>query len=311
MSLKSTTERLLAEYGARPTVRAGSLIITIFGDAILPRGGTVWIGSLIRALADFGISERLVRTSVFRLTRDQWLVAEQIGRRSFYSLSEYGAEQFRQATLRIYGNPRQCWDGEWCLVLLADLDTALKESVRKELSWLGFGAISSNVLAHPTPDTGAFEPVLRRLGVEREVVVMQGRTLGENPDEALRVLVRKCWNLDDIDQRYAAFVRQFRPVLRAAKKVRRPDNHLAFIIRTLLIQEYRRILLRDPLLPAEMLPPAWAGGDAYRLCQELYRCVHHPADLYMTANFEIADGSMPMPADEFYKRFGGLKRKGD
>ena len=90
-------------------MRAGSLIITVFGDAVLPRGGTVWIGSLIKVLADFGVSERLVRTSVYRLIKDDWLTVDQQGRRSYYSLSPEGERRFDQATTRIYGEPRQSW----------------------------------------------------------------------------------------------------------------------------------------------------------------------------------------------------------
>lgn len=306
MTLKSATDDLVAGFGARPTMRAGSLIITVFGDAILPRGGTVWIGSLIRVLADFGVNERLVRTSVFRLTRDDWLEVEQVGRRSYYSLSGEGAQKFEQATVRIYGDPRQTWNGDWCLVLLADLDAEHKETVRKELGWLGFGAISTNVLAHPTPDFPEMEAILKRAHIDRQVVVMQGRTHGKKQDEAMRQLVHRSWNLDEIDQRYDTFVRQFRPVFGAVQKTRQPDPRLAFQVRTLLIQEYRRILLRDPLLPAEMLPAGWNGTAAYQLCRNLYRLVYAPADVFMSSEFETAEGPLPPPAPEFYNRFGGL-----
>lgn len=306
MSLRSATESLVAEFRERPTLRAGSLIITVFGDAIAPRGGTVWIGSLIRVLADFGINERLVRTSVFRLTRDDWLEVKQVGRRSYYSLTADGAQKFGQATIRIYGDPRQRWSGNWCLVLLAGLDADKKETVRKELGWLGFGAISSSVLAHPTPDLPEVESTLKRTGSEREAVVMQGVTVRRKQDEAMRALVRKSWNLDELDRRYADFVKQFRPIFRAAQKIRRPDHRLAFQIRTLLIQEYRRILLRDPLLPAELLPAGWNGTAAYQLCRNLYRLVYAPADAFMSDEFETAEGPLPPPAPEFYARFGGL-----
>ena len=306
MSLRRATEQLVSDFSARPTIRAGSLIVSVFGDAILPRGGTVWIGSLIRALEEFGINERLVRTSVFRLSRDQWLEVDPIGRRSYYRLSATGAEKFAQATIRIYGDPRQTWTGDWCLVLLADLEGDLKETVRKELGWLGFGAISTNVLAHPTPDIAEMEAMLKRAGIDRQVVVMQGRTLGRKQDNAMRALVHKSWNLNDIDARYAVFVEQFQSVYRALQKNRRPDTHLAFQIRTLLIQEYRSILLRDPLLPAEMLPGKWHGTAAYQLCQNLYRLVYSPADAYMTNEFETANGSLPPAGPAFYDRFGGL-----
>ncbi len=51
MSVQQSCQKLVADFRAQPTLRAGSLITTVFGDAIAPRGGTVWLGSLIRAMA--------------------------------------------------------------------------------------------------------------------------------------------------------------------------------------------------------------------------------------------------------------------
>jgi len=308
MSLKSATKQLVSEFSSRPTVRAGSLIVSVFGDAILPRGGSVWIGSLIRALADFGVNERLVRTSVFRLTKDDWLEAEQVGRRSYYRLSATGARKFEQATIRIYGDPRQPWAGDWCLVLLADLEIETRDTVRKELGWLGFGAISTSVLAHPSPDIAEMEATLVRAGIDHQVVVMQGKTLGRKQDAAMRALVHRSWRLDDIDSHYANFMDQFRAVFRAVQKCRQLDPRLAFQIRTLLIQEYRSILLRDPLLPGELLPEAWNGTAAYQVCRDLYQLVYESADQYLTTEFENADGPLPAASPDFYSRFGGINK---
>jgi len=41
--------------------------------------------------------------------------------------------------------------------------------------------------------------------------------------------------------------------------------------RILLIHHYRRVVLRDPLLPTALLPPDWPGQAARRLCGEIYR----------------------------------------
>lgn len=306
MSVNKTTQALIDEYRSRPTMRAGSLIVTVFGDAVAPRGGTVWIGSLIRALSDFGINERLVRTSVYRLAQDNWLEVDQQGRRSYYSLSPEGARQFEQATTRIYGEPRQSWNGAWCLVLLADLDAEQKEIARKQLGWLGFAAISSSILAHPAPDSAELNSALTSNGLHKKVVVMQSRTAGRRDDESMRRLVHKSWNLAEIDQRYDEFVTRFRPVFKALEKDKACDDKRAFLIRTLLIQEYRRVLLRDPLLPSELLPAGWHGTAAYQLCRNLYRQVCNPADSYMSSEFETADGPLPPPAPEFFSRFGGL-----
>lgn len=307
MSVKRVTQTLFDEFRSRPTLRAGSLIITVFGDAIAPRGGTVWLGSLINALQDFGVSERLVRTSVFRLTKDDWLNVDQQGRRSFYSLSAEGLRRFEQATTRIYGEPSQSWSGEWCLVLLADLETKQKDLLRRELGWLGFAAISPHLLAHPSPNLTALDRALAQSGLHRDVVVMHARTLGEHRDAAMRSLVHNRWNLAEIDAGYLTFAGRFRPLYNALRKSRGCDGLNAFLIRTLLVQEYRKILLRDPLLPTELLPTSWHGTAAYQLCRNLYRQVYQAADNFMSENFETADGPLPPPEADFYTRFGGLR----
>ena len=308
MSVRSAAGNLIDEFRSRPTLRAGSLITTVFGDAIAPRGGTVWVGSLIRAMADFGISERLVRTSVFRLSADGWLESHSVGRRSFYGLTREGGRRFEQATRRIYGEPRQSWNGEWCVVLLGGAPTALRESLRKDLGWLGFGAISASVMAHPSPSEPELHALLEREGAAADVVVLTGRSSGDAQDMKLRELAEKSWNLDDIGARYDAFLARFRPAYRAVRRAGTVGPREAFQIRTLLIQEYRKILLRDPLLPVDLLPADWKGLAAYQLCRNLYRAVCEPSETYLVETLETAEGPLPPPSPDFYERFGGLSR---
>jgi phenylacetic acid degradation operon negative regulatory protein len=307
MSLETVTRSLVDEFRSRPTLRAGSLIVTVFGDAIAPRGGTVWIGSLIRVMADFGISERLVRTSVFRLARDGWLEIDQVGRQSYYRLTEEGARRFAQATHRIYGEPRQSWEGSWCLVLTAGLDAERRELIRRELSWLGFAAIAGDVLAHPSPDVSDLDSQLKRLDAG-DLIVMTGRGAGPTlQNGAMRELVHRSWNLEEIEQRYEAFLARFRPVFTAIRRCRSVPPRTAFQIRTLMLQEYRKIILRDPLLPAELLPQAWHGVPAYQLCRNLYCRVYRAADAFVSETMETAEGPLPPPSADFFRRFGGLE----
>jgi len=309
MRPETACKKLLEEFRARPTLRSGSLITTVFGDSIAPRGGTVWLGSLIAVMADFGISERLVRTSVFRLAKDGWLQSAQVGRRSYYSLTDAGREQFEQATHRIYGEPGGHWNGEWCLLLLSALATEVKDRVRRECGWLGFGPLSANVLAHPSPDLTELDVTMRRLEVQDELIVMRGQTT--RSEHAMRELTRDCWNLDDIDARYVEFVTRFRPLFKALSRTAEISDKSAFLVRTLLIQEYRKVLLRDPLLPVELLPAGWHGAAAYQLCRNLYRLVYRGADAYLDDVMETADGPLPPPAAAYARRFGGLELADD
>lgn len=304
MKIETACGRLVDEYRARQTPRSGSLITTVFGDAIAPRGGNVWLGSLIGVMSHFGINERLVRTSVFRLAQDGWLQSQQIGRRSYYSLAELGRERFEQATHRIYGAPVTSWDGQWCLLLLSSLPTALKDVVRKECGWLGFGALSANVLAHPKPDLAELDVTVLRLGAADKLIALSGQTLRN--EAGMRKLTQESWNLDDLDAQYGRFVKTFRPIMRALTADPGISEKTAFLARTLLIQEYRKIQLRDPMLPHELLPDGWQGTAAYQLCRNIYRALHAPADRYLGTAMETTDGPLPPPNSAFLSRFGGL-----
>src|ERR1700730_1557488 len=137
--LPAPVRTLLRNFRAQRPLRGGSLLITIFGDAIAPRGGAVTLGSLIRLAAPFGLTERLVRTSVARLARDGWLAAQRSGRRSEYHLTRSGSERFAQATQRIYGEGPRQWDGRWTLLLLPPSGPQ-RAQLRESLKWLGVGA---------------------------------------------------------------------------------------------------------------------------------------------------------------------------
>ena len=164
--------------------------------------------------------------------------------------------------------------------------------------------MSANVLAHNTPDLADLDVTLRRLGVSDALVVLRGQTI--RGGQAMRDLARDSWSLDDIDERYRAFVERFRPVYRAVSGKSAMTEQSAFLSRTLLIQDYRKVLLRDPWLPAELLPADWHGAAAYQLCRNLYRAVYAPADAWLDRVMETADGPLPPPSRSFLQRFGGL-----
>ena len=95
--------------------------------------------------------------------------------------------------------------------------------------------------------------------------------------------------------------------MKALAREKQLPEKSAFIVRTLLIQEYRKVLLRDPCLPPELLPANWQGAAAYQLCRNLYRRIHASADVYLDNIVETADGPLPPPTPAFMQRFGGLR----
>src|SRR5881227_1163435 len=111
MPLSAIVSVLLDQFHASRPVRAWSLIVTLYGDAIVPRGGSLWLGSLTEIMALFGIDAGHVRTAMSRLVTDGWLERERIGRNSYYRLSSQEEASFRSATRRIYFGAEQPSDG--------------------------------------------------------------------------------------------------------------------------------------------------------------------------------------------------------
>ena len=79
----------------------------------------------------------------------------------------------------------------------------------------------------------------------------------------------------------------------------------AFLVRTLLVHEYRKIHLQDPLLPPALLPAEWVGTEAYGLTARLYAAVFAAAEEFLTATGSTISGALPPPGVEVHARFGG------
>ncbi|MCP5418940.1 MAG: phenylacetic acid degradation operon negative regulatory protein PaaX [Gammaproteobacteria bacterium] len=299
-------EELIEDFRKRRPIRGGSLIITLYGDAIVPRGGAVWLGSLIAALEPLGLNQRLVRTSVYRLFKEGWLSSRQVGRRSFYSVTGSGLRRFSTAFRRIYAEHHVKWDGIWRVVVTSQVNGAGRDNLRRELGWLGFGTIAPGIMAHPMAEVDLLTGTLQDMGLQDEIIMMSATSENPADSQPLRNLVQTCWNLDRLSGDYHRFLARFRPIWAALESADSLDPELCFQTRILLIHEYRRLLLRDPQLPKELLPPDWVGASARLLCRNLYRCLLGPSERYLSRTLITADGPLPEAAPSFYERFGGL-----
>lgn len=285
----------------RRPLRSGSLLMTMLGDAVAPRGGRVTLGSLIELAEPLGLPERLVRTSVARLAQDGWLAARRSGRTSEYALTPGGRRRFAAATRRIYGVRPHSWNRRWTLIMIAPQAQAQRrERLREELHWLGFGQFAPDVFGHPSFDSAEVRARLAEAGVGNRVTFLEAKS--EAPREDRR-LVRSGWDLAELARAYRRFVAAFAPLATALRAGAVPSPEVAFMARTLLIHEYRRIHLRDPALPDVLLPDDWVGTAAYNLCRELYRVLYRAAERHLTLHARTLDGVLPAASREARGRF--------
>src|SRR6187431_521172 len=102
--------RIVSRFKLEPS-RTGSLIVTFYGDAILPRGGSVWLGTLLAFLELLEIDGGVVRTAMSRLAADGWLEREKLGRKSFYKLAAGGRGRFETGIEHVYRPGSSSWEG--------------------------------------------------------------------------------------------------------------------------------------------------------------------------------------------------------
>ena len=282
-------DRFLQQRMQDGNIRSTALLITFFCDVVTQHGGEIWLGSIIHALSPLGINERLTRTSVFRLVQDGWLQARKQGRRSYYRLTQTGQNYYQSAASRIYASEPVEWDENWTLLLTSMTPEKQRDALNRGLLWLGYGRISAGVYALPGNQRPALDQLLSDLQLKDIIINMQAHT---DDVEGLQKLVLSRWKLDELRQRYKAFIQQYRSALKSLKSSRHADGHSLLLLRVLLIHEYRRILLSDPELPAAMLPASWDGYIAQALSGEIYRQIAAPSAQWVNRELLNTDGSL-------------------
>ncbi|HHP4537157.1 TPA: phenylacetic acid degradation operon negative regulatory protein PaaX [Acinetobacter baumannii] len=309
MSMSAKIQQIIDSVVKNETLSGTSLISTIFGDSVLHRGGNISLASLIQLLELFGFNDRAVRTSVFRLVKNDWLCSDKIGRTSFYRITDSSRSTYLQAEQRIYNDQMKEWDHYWDLILMSSLDTENKALLKKELEWLGFANISTNLMAYPGCNRIELQRLLVDLNMSEQVVVFKAETLQlfNNSVDTIGRMLRTNWPIDELRQRYLQFLDIFREIgVLLMQENEQLEPVQAFQIRTLLIHYYRRILLKDPALPLELLPTDWPAISARTLSMNIYKKVFEPADEYFLSVAATAEGPMPNATAHYCRRFGGL-----
>lgn len=281
------------------------MVVTVFGDTVSQHGGWIWLGSLIEALGPFGFGERNVRTAVNRLAQQDWLKVDRVGRRSYFCFTGQAQAHYERAARRIYSDGRREWDGYWTLVLFSGLPDRKRETLVKSLSWQGFSSLAGGVYACPAAERQELDETIRGLGLAGKVTVLKASTEDAHSQSAIRDLVRRKWNLDRLKPLYDEYLEFYRPMARELQSDELTPEQ-CFWLRTLMVHDYRRILLKDPGFPDVVLPTGWFGFAARELIRRTYGVLAPSSVEYICRALENAEGSMPVPRSSFYNRFNGL-----
>jgi len=254
------------------------LLLTVFGEFVLPQDRPVWTSALLHVTTGLGIEEKSARQALNRLAADGWIRALRSGRRVRYALSEHGRSSLTEGAERIYsfGRARDSWDGRW-LVLLVSIPEArrdLRHQLRTRLTWAGLGSPLPGMWISPHVSREAeTKQVVESLGLHADVFSFCGPYMGIGSEQAM---VEQAWHLGELAAGYEDFVREFAGL--------RPDpGDPTLLAQVRLVHAWRRFPRQDPQLPRELLPPHWIGMRAANLFNDLHAAWHAPAQEHWTA----------------------------
>lgn len=288
-------------------------LVTIMGDSILPRSDKIWISMLIEMAQLFDIDSRAVRTSMYRLAKDNWIQSYKQGRKSYYTLTHSTQQRFKAVETHLYGLPILT-TVHWCRVLVLDRKHKNKDKFAQELRWLGFGTLAGGTYIHPNANISAIKNIVTALHMQDSIVISTGEKNIFATAKGLQKMGAVCWNLQALEKQSKQFIKTFTPFKDALESHGDISEYIsgyispaqAFSMRTLVIHEYRRMMLKYPILPKELLPFDWAWLNAYALCASIYKQTLQVSEDYITDLGNALPEPIPKTKQKVYNRFPSI-----
>lgn len=244
---------------------ARSYLLTVLGEFATQHGVPIWTTAFITALGALGVDEKTVRQTLARSAAKGLLDPEKVGRRTRWHLTPRARTLLREGSQRIYSfhTREREWDKKWIIILVAipEARRDARYSLRVKLGWAGFALLNAGVWICPWTDRlSEAESVLDELSLQEVAHIFIGN-LSDLDNQSH--LAAEAWDLPTVEAAYEHF----------------ENNHFGnfpqsdedtFVQLTRLVNDWRRLPLLDPDLPAELLPVDWVGNKAAQLFLELW-----------------------------------------
>lgn len=281
---------LSARYGR---IRVWSLVVTIFGDAIAPRGGEFRLGALQLITKRIGIESNALRTAMSRLASDGWLERNRVGRASYYSQSKMAERENSNATKLIYDlSPPNCSD-HWSFILSTKKDGYSPED-RQTLHECGFAFYGRKLAVTPS-----VRPEVSIPKCINEISVFSAQSIDQS---TIQKMISNLEFVVDCSPQYDDFVSSASILHENLDSQSAIDPLDAIALRSLLIHSWRRIVLRDVYWPGKARSENWPGHKARILVAKLYRKLLPQSEYWLDTIESIPVGKLPAPSEELSRR---------
>jgi phenylacetic acid degradation operon negative regulatory protein len=290
-AIGGTVEAMRQAFLSRRPVRTASLIVTLFGDAIVPRGGALSIRALVDLMGALGIEPGAVRTAMSRLVADGLFERRDGGRRPRYGLSRAGARTFEAAFRRVYAGERPAAGGGFRLLVVP---TAAKKAVDAGvLAAAGYRALAAGTYVAPASAAAVTLPA--------------GSFLFDATGDAevMRRVATDALGLGETIAAYRRIAGEQAPLLRLVE-TDPPSPLQAFVARILTVHAFRRAVIHDPALPEDLLPPDRPDRVARQIMAALYAALVAASEQHIDVVTDADGEALPHATIDLRQRFGLL-----
>lgn len=266
-------------------INSNLAIFGLFGQYVLPRGGVIWLGSLIQAMAVWGFSEAAARSAILRLKHGGDIAGQRVGRRTFYSLTDAGMHRLDIGGFRFSFSPTRAWDGQWTVVIYSvpEEQRELRDALRGSLKWWGFGLLAPGAWVSARPLLPEMERGWREMGVWDYVDAFRSAYVGSGDLPAM--VDRVFPELPTLAASYRAYIAQSELVLRRLEAGRLEDR-ACFATRLENLWGFYAVASEDPVLPPDLLPEDWPRPRAEELSVRIQRVLAEPASRFFETIYE-------------------------
>lgn len=244
-----------------------ALILDLFGDYLRYAGSEVRLADITELLAVFDIEAATVRVNMSRLRKEGWFTTRRVGRETVYSLTPHMLDILDEGRERIFRRRDDGWQGRWTMAIyhVPESDRAVREHLRKQLAWHGFGQLSPSTWLSPHD----LMQEVRELAAECASAKVDALWCNTGSLDEDRGLAARCWDLEQLGTDYRQFIGTYSPS-RDNDGNRHKDGRAALIDRMRIIGDFRRFLFRDPYLPRELEPTGWPSSKAFVLFSAIH-----------------------------------------
>jgi phenylacetic acid degradation operon negative regulatory protein len=260
-------------------------VFGLFGQYVLPRGGVIWLGSLIQAMAVWGFSEAAARSAILRLKQTGAIEGQRGGRRTFCSLTEAGMHRLDMGGFRFSFSPTRAWDGQWTVVIysIPEERRELRDALRDSLRWWGFGLLAPGTWVSARPLLPEMEQSWREMGVWDYMDVFRSAYVGSGDPPAM--VARAFPEVPTLAADYREYIAQSEQALRRLEASRLEDR-ACFAIRLENLWGFYAVASEDPVLPPDLLPEDWPCLEAEELSVKIQRALAEPAERFFETIYE-------------------------